>query len=246
MSRDATGEVPAGSAVSAGGRLVSEPAFELLFSEIIAYTGAYVSHSAASHATDKLRASEAGVEDEEEGEKGGDDGDDGSDAGGSLVEPNPASVGAGHQLLPSDQAQQMEARIESMGYEVGYRLVERTCQRRWMGGDQLEAIKFVCKDLWSDLFKKQVDKLQTDHQGTFVLKDSNFRWTSRYAEDDTAGSRDLVNRLLQLPCGLVRGALANVGLVAVVRASFLDDRGGMSDLPAVSFTIKIRAGGNNQ
>lgn len=45
----------------------------------------------------------------------------------------------------------MEARIESMGYEVGYRLVERTCQRRWMGGDQLEAIKFVCKDLWSDV-----------------------------------------------------------------------------------------------
>lgn len=45
----------------------------------------------------------------------------------------------------------MEARIESMGYEVGYRLVERACQRRWMGGDQLEAIKFVCKDLWSDV-----------------------------------------------------------------------------------------------
>lgn len=45
----------------------------------------------------------------------------------------------------------MEARIESMGYEVGYRLVERTCQRRWMGGDQLEAIKFVCKDLWSEV-----------------------------------------------------------------------------------------------
>lgn len=100
MSRDSTGEVAAGSAVSAGNRLVSEPAFELLFSEIIAYTGAYVSHSAASHATDKLRASEAGVEDEEEGEKGEGDGDDGSDAGGSLVEPNPASVGAGHQLLP--------------------------------------------------------------------------------------------------------------------------------------------------
>lgn len=44
----------------------------------------------------------------------------------------------------------MESRIESIGYEVGYRLVERTCQRRWMGGDQLEAIKFVCKDLWSE------------------------------------------------------------------------------------------------
>ncbi|CAN0361167.1 unnamed protein product, partial [Hapterophycus canaliculatus] len=65
-----------------------------------------------------------------------------------------------------------------------------------------------------------------------------------FLTDDTAGSRDLVSRLLQLPCGLVRGALANLGLVAVVRASFLDDRGGSSDLPAVSFTIKIRAGAN--
>lgn len=64
--------------------------------------------------------------------------------------------------------------------------------------------------------------------------------------DDTAGTRDLVSRLLQLPCGLVRGALSNLGLVAVVRASFLDDRGGMSDLPAVSFTIKIRSGGQQQ
>ncbi len=49
----------------------------------------------------------------------------------------------------------MEARIESMGYEVGYRLVERACQRRWMGGDQLEAIKFICKDLWSDVRREE-------------------------------------------------------------------------------------------
>ena len=64
------------------------------------------------------------------------------------------------------------------------------------------------------------------------------------AADDTAGSRDLVTRLLQLPCGLVRGALANLGLAAVVRATFLDDRGGASTLPAVSFTIKIRSPGS--
>lgn len=55
-----------------------------------------------------------------------------------------------------------------------------------------------------------------------------------------------MSRLLQLPCGLVRGALANLGLTAAVKASFLDDRGGMSDLPAVSFTIKIRPSSNNQ
>lgn len=27
-----------------------------------------------------------------------------------------------------------------------------------------------------------MDKLQTDHQGTYVLKDLNFRWTARYSE----------------------------------------------------------------
>lgn len=97
MSRDAGGEAPLGAAGAAGNRLVSEPAFELLFSEIIAYTGAYVSHTAASHATDMLRASEAGVEGEEEGADG--EGED-ADAVGTLVDPSPASVGAGQQMLP--------------------------------------------------------------------------------------------------------------------------------------------------
>lgn len=101
MSREAAaGDVPLGAAAAAGNRLVSEPAFELLFSEIIAYTGAYVSHSAASHATDMLRAAEAGVAEGEGVEKdGGGEGGDG-DANGALVEPSPASVGAGNQLLP--------------------------------------------------------------------------------------------------------------------------------------------------
>lgn len=100
MSRDSAGDVPSGAAAAAGNRNVSEPAFELLFSEIIAYTGAYVSHSAASHATDVLRAAEAGVVDGDGVEKDGkgEGGDD--DANGALVEPSPASVGAGNQLLP--------------------------------------------------------------------------------------------------------------------------------------------------
>lgn len=100
MSREAAGDVPLGAVAAAGNRLVSEPAFELLFSEIIAYTGAYVSHSAASHATDMLRAAEAGVVEGEGAEKdiNGEGGD--GDANGALVEPSPASVGAGNQLLP--------------------------------------------------------------------------------------------------------------------------------------------------
>ncbi len=100
MSREATGDVPLGAGATGGNRLVSEPAFELLFSEIIAYTGAYVSHSAASHATDMFRAAEAGGGEEDGG--GDDNGGRGDDSGatGALVEPSPASVGAGNRLLP--------------------------------------------------------------------------------------------------------------------------------------------------
>lgn len=74
----------------------------------------------------------------------------------------------------------MVARIESIGYEVGYRLVERTCQRRWMGGEQLEAIKFVCKDLWSEVRRRHaivpcvdgttpVSRAEREHDDRLVL-----------------------------------------------------------------------------
>lgn len=98
MSRDAA-DVPLGAAAGGGNRLVSEPAFELLFSEIVAYTGAYVAHTAASHSTDVQRISKATVAEEEDSDedKGGGVEDDG---GGVVLAPSPAAVGAGNALLP--------------------------------------------------------------------------------------------------------------------------------------------------
>ncbi len=31
-------------------------------------------------------------------------------------------------------------------------------------GDTLEVIKFVCKDFWQSVFRKQVDNLKTNHR----------------------------------------------------------------------------------
>ncbi|XLT36107.1 hypothetical protein HN873_067399, partial [Arachis hypogaea] len=45
--------------------------------------------------------------------------------------------------------------------------------------DHLEAIKFICKDFWTELFKKQIDNLKTNHRGTFVLQDNKFPWLER-------------------------------------------------------------------
>ena len=93
-------DVSLGATTTDGNRMVSEPAFELMVSEIIAYTGAYVAHSAASQATNLLRASQAGTSENEEGGEGaqGESSEDNNVT--VLVEPSPASVGTGNALLP--------------------------------------------------------------------------------------------------------------------------------------------------
>lgn len=52
----------------------------------------------------------------------------------------------------------------------------------------LDAIKFICKDLWILLYRKQIDNLKTNHRGVFVLTDQRFQPLSRMSVDRKAGS----------------------------------------------------------
>lgn len=139
--------------------------------------------------------------------------------------------------------------MERMGYSVGFRLCERLSQNRTFaataaGKDpasiaaaaQLEAVKFLCKEVWMEVFRKQIDKLQTNHRGVFVLKDLELRWLTRLPTNQE-GARVVAVQLLAFPCGIVRGALANLGVLAVVSCDFLADGQNMS---ACSFNIKIK------
>lgn len=69
--------------------------------------------------------------------------------------------------------------------------------------DTLDVVKFICKDLWVILFKKQIDNLKTNHRvseherkedgfifkkiafykGVYVLQDNGFRWFMRMSTD---------------------------------------------------------------
>jgi len=136
--------------------------------------------------------------------------------------------------------------------------------------EHLEAIKFICKDFWSELFKKQIDNLKTNHrvshnknnpplvvstypnhmhcfcwhtifQGTFVLQDNRFRWLMRIPVDasldnmdspshryQSSGDKSMTQALslhLYFPCGIIRGALSNLGIPCAVSAD-------ISNLPA--------------
>ena len=105
-----------------------------------------------------------------------------------------------------------------------------------LAATQLEAVKFLCKEFWMEVFRKQIDKLQTNHRGVFVLKDHELRWLRRLPSDDER-ARVAAIKLLAFPCGLIRGALANLGIMAVVSCDFLADGKSMA---ACSFNIKIK------
>ncbi|KAI9836684.1 MAG: hypothetical protein M1819_001320 [Sarea resinae] len=134
----------------------------------------------------------------------------------------------------ADEEEQREAaffRLEMLGYRVGQGLVERFSRDRPRFTDTLDAIKFLCKDLWTLVFRKQIDNLKTNHRGIYVLTDSSFRPFSRMSME--AGS-PVINRaqpFLWFPCGIIRGALANMGIDATVQAE-------TTELPGATFQIK--------
>ena len=145
-------------------------------------------------------------------------------------------------------AEMAAAKLERMGFSVGYRLTERLAQNKtWnavpnqdmvaaVAAQQLEAVKFLCKEIWMDVFGKQIDKLQTNHRGVFVLKDLNLKWLTRFPSG-TEQARVTAIRLLAFPCGLIRGCLSNLGIPAVVSCDFLADGQNMA---ACSFNIKVK------
>ncbi|XP_033985079.1 trafficking protein particle complex subunit 6b isoform X2 [Trematomus bernacchii] len=93
--------------------------------------------------------------------------------------------------------------LENMGCRVGQGLVERLTKDTARFKDELDIMKFVCKDFWTCVFKKQIDNLRTNHQ------------------------------YLAFSCGLVRGALSNLGVKSIVTAE-------VSIMPACKFQIMIQ------
>jgi trafficking protein particle complex subunit 6 len=113
---------------------------------------------------------------------------------GSLQSGGAAIPGGGGSVRKMDEDEERDAvfnRLEELGYRVGQGLVERfvftprrslnflahrltmsdfSTSRHSFSRDRprftepLDMIKFICKDLWSLFFRKQVDNLKTNHR----------------------------------------------------------------------------------
>merc|ERR1711881_236735 len=123
------------------------------------------------------------------------------------------------------------ADLELLGYNAGYRLIEKLTGEYPKFKDELDLMKFICKDFWTCVFRKQIDNLRTNHQGVYVLQDKAFKFlqtvsaSKQYFEDSSA--------FLVFTCGLIRGSLANLGVKPVVTTEVIT-------LPAVKFQIQVQ------
>ncbi|KAI8966868.1 transport protein particle component [Daldinia sp. FL1419] len=160
------------------------------------------------------------------------DAPDAGTAADSAGEDGAAVAGEAQGKLDEDEERDaVFFRLDGLGYRVGLGLVERFSRDRPRFNDTLDAIKFICKDLWMLVFKKQVDNLKTNHRGVYVLTDNAFRPLSRMSAD--AGGHAVVRAqpFLWFPCGIIRGALAAMGIAATVQAE-------TNELPGAAFQIK--------
>jgi hypothetical protein len=97
------------------------------------------------------------------------------------------SVGTGISATSDEEEEGLRARLEAIGLHVGSNITERCashiiygvkrthtdvirlCHGRAGFTDTLDIVKFVCKELWSTCWDKQVDNLRTNHRVRFPV-----------------------------------------------------------------------------
>ncbi|KAF2087001.1 transport protein particle component, Bet3 family protein [Saccharata proteae CBS 121410] len=135
----------------------------------------------------------------------------------------------------ADEEEMREAvfyKLENLGFRVGLGVCERFSRDKPRFNDTLDVIKFICKDLWTIVFRKQIDNLKTNHRGIYVLTDNNFKpLKSMSLEKGVDGTLDRAQPFLFFPAGLIRGALSSLGISATVQAETLA-------LPGATFQIR--------
>ncbi|BGP01979.1 TRAPP complex subunit trs33 [Rhodotorula toruloides ATCC 204091] len=166
--------------------------------------------------------------------------------------------------------EEVRKKLEGLGFKVGWATAERLSRDRPRfpstptptptslspslpytppptTPDPLEAIKFVCKDVWVSVFDKQVDNLRTNHRGVWVVLDTSLRGlrgVSVPPRREGAGAagkkgeteeekqlRRWVGLTLSFPSGLIRGSLSALGISSTVT-------GESSGLPQATFQIR--------
>ncbi|KAI9741884.1 MAG: Trafficking protein particle complex subunit 33 [Cirrosporium novae-zelandiae] len=223
-------------------RFLSSSCLDLLLIELVPLAqrlAASVSNPTPPHAPNSTTSiknrpssSGAGRGSSSDGVRGSGEGTRSSAAvGGGAGSTATSGVSGAGGLDEEDEREQVFLKLEGLGYRVGLGLVERFSRDRPRFTEQLDVIKFLCKDLWTLVFRKQIDNLKTNHRGTYVLTDHTFRPFSRMSLSKREEAVAKAQPYLWFPCGVIRGALASMGIEAQVQAE-------TQELPGATFQIR--------
>lgn len=126
----------------------------------------------------------------------------------------------------------MPDKLEQIGFTTGFRFVERlTADMLRFQDEELDVMKFICREFWTSIFQKQIDNLRTNRSGQYVLHENRFKFITKISNGKQYS--DVMPKYLIFTCGLIRGALADFGIDATVTGS-------VQKSPACIFNVQIQ------
>lgn len=157
------------------------------------------------------------------------------DSVGSMAKLEGAMAGGAKNGVDEEE-EPVRQRLEAIGMHVGANIAERLCHDRNLFSDTLDVIKFICKDLWTTCWDKQIDNLRTNHRGVYVLQDNAFKPITRISSwHGRADALKKAKLYVAMPAGIVKGALVRLGLQAGVTPE-------IAQLPQCTFQVKLPRG----
>lgn len=144
-----------------------------------------------------------------------------------------SSIRATPKSAVDEEEEPLRTRLEAIGIHAGANYAERLCRDRPTFAETLDAIKFICKDVWAACWNKQVDNLRTNHRGVYVLQDNAFKPISRISSPH--GRADAIKRAkiyAAIGVGVIRGVLSRLGISGTVTSE-------VASLPQCTFQIKL-------
>ncbi|KZS90257.1 transport protein particle component [Sistotremastrum niveocremeum HHB9708] len=145
-------------------------------------------------------------------------------------------MSGGGKIVETEEQEGLRKRLETVGAHVGSNLAEKLSRDKPRFTDTLDSVKFICKDVWTACWEKQVDNLRTNHRGVYVLQDNSFRPIARLSSWD--GQREALQHAavyVAFSAGLIRGVLQRLGINATVTTE-------IPQLPQCIFQVKLTKG----
>lgn len=152
----------------------------------------------------------------------------------------------------SEKQERILERLRGIGFQIGNKLTEllvfsNNPNLTFKDMDLLAVMKFICRDVWKQIFGKQIDNLKTNHRGTFYLFDYEYRPVQAFAVDNEPTDRELamIKPFLEIPVGVIKGVLFSLGYKqdeVVCLASYVDrptDRPKATFSKGVSFHVQV-------